>query len=351
MRCNGICVYIFVGPHSKHPLKSGRGLVLELPSGECIFSANEICRLSCEGEGGGVLGGQSPEQRAVIDYWLDWECSQLKVCERVSMCVTIAFIRSFHSRQSAVHSAVAAGEPTHDLLTCLSRLESHLSLGHQYLIPEGLSLADVVVWSRLYVLLSPDTHMTQGIAKCKRTLILQPSFMTYFHLVIQSSVTLFPTLSPLPCVIYIYMYASLPYSLPVSLFSSLPHTLPLPHAFLHSFPPPPPVFHKDHPLVCQWFISLARLDPFTSAQWKDSGTDSHLNFILAKTSQSVTDSRKQTGFSGVTSSQPPAAAKGTRIKDKSTAQAKKGESKGKGQSSKGQPTKNERPSQQPVSGL
>ena len=69
-------------------MKSGRGLVLELVSGE-IFSVAEICRLSCEGEGGGGGGSDlvtgSLEQQAHVDYWLDWGCGQLKVC--VLLCV------------------------------------------------------------------------------------------------------------------------------------------------------------------------------------------------------------------------------------------------------------------------
>lgn len=109
-----------------------------------------------------LLGKRSTEQQTSIDYWLDWGCGQLKVYTMLPLWI---FMSSFHSGmilQSAVHSTVAAGEPTHDLLTCLGRLESHLSLGHHYLIPEGLSLADIAVWSRLYVLLSPDNPQSQG---------------------------------------------------------------------------------------------------------------------------------------------------------------------------------------------
>lgn len=61
-----------------------------LPSGESIFSVNEICRLSCEGtEKGGVLGGQSHEQQARLNYWLDWASSQLKVGVVMEGCVVI----------------------------------------------------------------------------------------------------------------------------------------------------------------------------------------------------------------------------------------------------------------------
>ena len=40
--------------------------------------------------------------------------------------------------------------------------------------------------------------------------------------------------------------------------------------------------HRDYPLVCRWFISLARRDHFTSAVWKasnDIGFDAFHDFI------------------------------------------------------------------------
>ena len=40
--------------------------------------------------------------------------------------------------------------------------------------------------------------------------------------------------------------------------------------------------HKDYPLVCRWFISLARRDQFTSAVWKasdDVGFDAFRDFV------------------------------------------------------------------------
>ena len=82
--CNGRYLERLHIGRCPHPLKSGRGVVLELASGERIFSVSEICRLSCEGEGDeggkGLTRKGSPEQQARVDYWLDWGCGQLKVC-------------------------------------------------------------------------------------------------------------------------------------------------------------------------------------------------------------------------------------------------------------------------------
>ena len=130
--------------------------------------------------------------------------------------------------------------------------------------------------------------------------------------------------------------------------------------------PLPPVFHKDHPLVCQWFISLARLDSFTAAQWKGSSAGDHQKFILGKTphpttasAQTTTDST-QAVFSDQFQSNLQSASQGGGAKGEARlATQKKGEAKkkGKGQGAKGQGSKGqakkekERPSQQPVSGL
>ena len=81
-------------PPSPPPLLSGNGLVLETSAGHHLFSSNEICRLACCGDGvrseglsgdvrsegvGCEVGGCTPEEQALVDYWLDWESSQLKV--------------------------------------------------------------------------------------------------------------------------------------------------------------------------------------------------------------------------------------------------------------------------------
>ena len=45
---------------------------------------------------------------------------------------------------------------------------------------------------------------------------------------------------------------------------------------------PHSALHKDYPLVCRWFISLARRDQFTSAVWKasdDIGFDAFHDFV------------------------------------------------------------------------
>ena len=58
---------------------SERPLLLVLPTGDCIFSANEICRFLCSECGQDSLCGVSPEDQALIDHWLGWEGSELKV--------------------------------------------------------------------------------------------------------------------------------------------------------------------------------------------------------------------------------------------------------------------------------
>ena len=53
--------------------------------------------------------------------------------------------------------ATLCGTSTHELEVCLARLNSHLTTtSGQYLVRDSLSLADVVTWASLYVLLAPN---------------------------------------------------------------------------------------------------------------------------------------------------------------------------------------------------
>ena len=66
---------------------SEQQLLLVLPTGDCIFSTNEICRFLCSECGQDKLCGDSPEDQALIDHWLGWEASELKVqCNQI-LCI------------------------------------------------------------------------------------------------------------------------------------------------------------------------------------------------------------------------------------------------------------------------
>ena len=57
---------------------------------------------------------------------------------------------------------MVSGSLSHELLVCLGRLESHLTNCPQFMVGETLSLADVVTWAALYVLLSPEGSTPPG---------------------------------------------------------------------------------------------------------------------------------------------------------------------------------------------
>ena len=53
--------------------------------------------------------------------------------------------------------SVQSGSLSDRLLTCLGRLESHMTTcGGQYLLADALSMADVLVWATLYVVATPE---------------------------------------------------------------------------------------------------------------------------------------------------------------------------------------------------
>ena len=113
--------------------------------------------------------------------------------------------------------------------------------------------------------------------------------------------------------------------------------------------------------MCQWFISLAHLEPFSAARWNDSGADTHHSFILGKATPTTRHlSKRETTLPA---SQPSTRVGGATGEQKSAAIPKKGKSKeegkskGKGQGSKGQAAaakqqkEKDRAQQQPVSSL
>ena len=58
----------------------GAQLSLHVRDSDPIFSANEICRLLCVESGRrDFIGGDDLTQRALVDYWLEWEGREVKV--------------------------------------------------------------------------------------------------------------------------------------------------------------------------------------------------------------------------------------------------------------------------------
>ena len=56
-------------------------LALDDDGGLVIFSANEVCRFLCGETGNEGFYGEDPTHQALVDYWLGWEASELKVSE------------------------------------------------------------------------------------------------------------------------------------------------------------------------------------------------------------------------------------------------------------------------------
>lgn len=62
-------------------LEGHPNLSLALDDGLEIFSANEVCRFLCGETGNEGFYGADPTHQALVDYWLGWEASELKVCK------------------------------------------------------------------------------------------------------------------------------------------------------------------------------------------------------------------------------------------------------------------------------
>ena len=64
-------------------------LSLRLDDNVVMFSANEVCRFLCGETGNEGFCGEDPTHQALVDYWLGWEASELKVytCNIIIMIV------------------------------------------------------------------------------------------------------------------------------------------------------------------------------------------------------------------------------------------------------------------------
>ena len=154
-------------------------------------------------------------------------------------------------------SSLTAGSPSAALLMCLGRLESHLTTcGGRGLVNEQLSLADIVVWSTLYMLLAPDATATEG--NHTPPLILTPTH-THTH--------------------------------------THTHTLILTHT--HT------VYHQNYPKVCAWFISLAQQEIFTAAVWRASNDAGYEAYKLSVLGQGSKVTAPAPPTSGLPSSEKP----------------------------------------------
>ncbi|XP_022109155.1 methionine--tRNA ligase, cytoplasmic-like isoform X2 [Acanthaster planci] len=107
-------------------LRKNRLPVLNLGNGDFIFSANSICRYL-------LAQGALDVDDTQVDEWLEWEATQLQP-------VLGSFLALLYG----------SGKANAD---CLKPLLTHLNSslqGNRYLVGNGLSVADISVWSALY---------------------------------------------------------------------------------------------------------------------------------------------------------------------------------------------------------
>lgn len=111
-----------------------------LPTGECIFSANEICRFLCSECGQEQFCGGTPEHQALIDFWLGWEASELKV-----LCILPLLIYTNFSIHANLPCSQRVSRSLFGLLQTLFLLTNHLfySLHEAICRPIPLSTAQL----------------------------------------------------------------------------------------------------------------------------------------------------------------------------------------------------------------
>ena len=122
-----------------------------------------------------------------------------------------------------------SGSLSHELLVCLGRLESHLTNCLQFMVGEALSLADVVTWAALYVLLSPEGSTPPGEVNTRHAKhvldsnsIKEPGPTSHLPLSVCSTSYIPLSLFPFPPPPFPLPLSSPPFPLPLSPLPSLP---------------------------------------------------------------------------------------------------------------------------------
>ena len=89
--------------------------------------------------------------------------------------------------QLSVSESVPSGTLSEGLLTCLGRLESHMTTcGGLYLLEDAPCMADVLVWATLYVATAPEatTAKREWFNNNNNNVLLLFYFFNYYFIII-----------------------------------------------------------------------------------------------------------------------------------------------------------------------
>jgi elongation factor 1-gamma len=158
-----------LGAASKSPV--GKLPLLELPDGSTIFSSHSMARFVAGIRRDSGLTGNTLNEQAAIDAWMDWAGQDLEL----PACVWFYPVAGYMPfNQSAYEKAKA------DLGNALAVLDQHL-LDKTYLVNHQITLADIVVASTLlypFKLVADKGYLKPygNVVRWFQTCVNQPEF-------------------------------------------------------------------------------------------------------------------------------------------------------------------------------
>eukprot|EP00594_Rhizosolenia_setigera_P013081 CAMPEP_0178957772 /NCGR_PEP_ID=MMETSP0789-20121207/11135_1 /TAXON_ID=3005 /ORGANISM="Rhizosolenia setigera, Strain CCMP 1694" /LENGTH=411 /DNA_ID=CAMNT_0020640129 /DNA_START=110 /DNA_END=1345 /DNA_ORIENTATION=- len=136
---NGVSVNVVSDSDVKTLSASGKGPVLQTPSGSVIFGSNAIARLIAKIRRDTGLAGSSLDEEATIDSWVDFSANELELPASVWTYPVLGYMP---------FNAAAYEKAKADLAAGLKTLDTYL-LTKTYLVGDKITLADIAVASAL----------------------------------------------------------------------------------------------------------------------------------------------------------------------------------------------------------
>lgn len=136
---NGVSVNVVSDSDVKTLSPSGKGPVLQTPSGSVIFGSNAIARLIAKIRRDTGLAGSTLDEEATIDSWVDFSANELELPASVWTYPVLGYMP---------FNAAAYEKAKADLAAGLKTLDTYL-LTKTYLVGDKITLADIAVASAL----------------------------------------------------------------------------------------------------------------------------------------------------------------------------------------------------------
>jgi glutathione S-transferase len=159
---------------------------LLLSSTLAITQANAILRFIARKNPTSTLYGETPEQSAQVDQWIDYVLNEVETCAAV-LTYPLLGVKGFNPSDKATLQA------RKDMFAALRRFDEHL-LDHMYLVFDQISVADVAAAAaciNVYklILTAEDRDGLRNITRWFYTCVNQPQFKDIIGVVSESPVT------------------------------------------------------------------------------------------------------------------------------------------------------------------